>query len=264
VSNGRQKEARPGVIAVVGGAGFLGSHLCERLVASGHRVFCIDNFYTGRRRNVSHLSGSRRLEIVEHDILAPIPAGLPQFDEIYNLGCPASPVHYQADPVKTRVGFAAQGTLNCSPESRGRWGLASSMPRRRKSMETRTSILRPRTIMATSTRWAPDHATMKASGSPKPWSRIFGRRFGVDDQDRAHFQHLRTEDAARRRARRLQFRHPGAASEDQTSPSTDPASKTRSFCFVDDLIDGFLKLMRANSRVEGPVNLGNPEEYDHG
>ena len=104
--NGQEKA-----IAVTGGAGFLGSHLCETLIGQGHRVIAIDNFHTGRRANVEHLFDTGRLFLVDHDITAPLPSGLPRFDEIYNLACPASPVHYQADPVRTAM-ICSTGTYN--------------------------------------------------------------------------------------------------------------------------------------------------------
>ncbi len=99
-------------VVVTGGAGFLGSHLCERLVGEGHHVICVDNFQTGRRANVSDLLASGRFELIEHDILAPFGSRIPRFDQIYNLACPASPPHYQADPVRTAL-ICSQGTYNC-------------------------------------------------------------------------------------------------------------------------------------------------------
>ncbi|MGD9882504.1 MAG: NAD-dependent epimerase/dehydratase family protein, partial [Reyranella sp.] len=99
-------------IVVTGGAGFLGSHLCERLVGQGHRVICVDNFDTGRPENVRALSASGRFSVVQHDIVEPFASKLPRFDQIYNLACPASPPHYQSDPVRTAL-ICSQGTYNC-------------------------------------------------------------------------------------------------------------------------------------------------------
>ena len=99
-------------IVVTGGAGFLGSHLCEHLVGQGHHVICIDNFHTGRPANVRALAASGRFEVIEHDIVRPFEHKLPRFDHIYNLACPASPPHYQADPVATAL-ICSQGTYNC-------------------------------------------------------------------------------------------------------------------------------------------------------
>jgi UDP-glucuronate decarboxylase len=103
---------QPQHIVVTGGAGFLGSHLCERLVGEGHQVICVDNFQTGRRANVSGLLASGRFEIIEHDIITPLGSRIPRFDQMYNLACPASPPQYQADPVSTAL-ICSQGTYNC-------------------------------------------------------------------------------------------------------------------------------------------------------
>jgi UDP-glucuronate decarboxylase len=265
VSDGRQERASPtalratprrGAIAVVGGAGFLGSHLCERLVASGHRVFCIDNFYTGRARNVSHLSASRRLEIVEHDILAPIPAGLPQFDEIYNLACPASPVHYQADPVKTAL-VCAQGTLNClqrAAEDGARLFHASTseiygdpeVHPQTEDYNGNVNTVGPRSCYDEGKRFAETLVT------------DFGRRFGVTTRIARIFNtygpRMQRDDG------RVVSNFVVQALQNQDITIYGSGEQTRSFCFADDLIDGFLKLMRADDRVTGPVNLGNPQE----
>ena len=99
-------------VVVTGGAGFLGSHLCESLVSEGHRVICLDNFHTGRRENIRALAAKGRFEVVEHDIVLPFDGKLPRFDQIYNLACPASPPYYQADPVATAL-VCSQGTYNC-------------------------------------------------------------------------------------------------------------------------------------------------------
>ena len=99
-------------IVVTGGAGFVGSHLCERLVGEGHHVICLDNFHTGRPANVRALADSGRFELIEHDVVVPFERKLPRFDHIYNLACPASPPHYQADPVATAL-ICSQGTYNC-------------------------------------------------------------------------------------------------------------------------------------------------------
>jgi len=131
-------------ILVTGGAGFLGSHLCERLLAEENDVICLDNFFTGRRENVSHLMDNRRFELLRHDVIEPI---LLEVDQIYNLACPASPIHYQYNPVKT-VKTSVMGMINMlvSPSASGP---ASSRPRLPRSMETRKCIRNLKSIGAT-------------------------------------------------------------------------------------------------------------------
>lgn len=243
-------------IAVVGGAGFLGSHLCQSLVDSGHRVFCFDNFHTGRPENVAHLAASGRFQVVEHDILAPIPSGFPPFDEIYNLACPASPIHYQTDPVRTAL-ICSQGTLNClqrAAEDGARLFHASTSeiygdPDVHPQTEDyfgNVNTVGPRSCYDEGKRYAETLIT------------DFGRRFGVKTRIARIFNtygpRMQPDDG------RVVSNFVIQALQNKDITIYGTGAQTRSFCFVDDLIDGFLKLMSADDRVDGPVNLGNPEE----
>ena len=149
-------------ILVTGGAGFLGSHLCERLVAQGHEVLCVDNFFTGRRANVAHLLDAPGFELMRHDVTFPLYV---EVDEIYNLACPASPIHYQFDPVQTTK-TSVHGAINMlglAKRVRAKMLQASTW----RSTATRACIRRPRTTGATSTRSGRGPATTRASAAPR-------------------------------------------------------------------------------------------------
>lgn len=154
---------------VTGGAGFIGSHLCERLLAAGDEVLCVDNFYTGRRQNIEHLLPNPRFEILRHDITHPLYV---EVDEIYNLACPASPAHYQFDPVQT-LKTSVHGSINIL-------GLAKRV--KAKIFQASTSEVygdptvhpSPRATGAMSIRWERGHATMRASAPPRPCFPITG------------------------------------------------------------------------------------------
>jgi UDP-glucuronate decarboxylase len=245
-------------VLVTGGAGFLGSHLCERLIGEGHRVVCLDNFDTGRRANVAHLLGDMRLRVVEHDIVHPIPSELPRFDEIYNLACPASPIHYQRDAVKT--------ALTCS------LGMLNVLRRARRDDA--------RLLHASTSEIYGDPEV-----HPQPeryWGNVnsVGPRSCYDEGKR--FAETLTTDFAHQtgvRARivrifntygpRMQFDDGRVVSNFvvqalRGEPLTvyGDGTQTRSFCYVDDLIEGFVRAIRCDDRPERPVNLGNPEEYE--
>src|SRR5450631_825722 len=148
-------------ILVTGGAGFLGSHLCERLLAAGNDVLCVDNYFTGSKQNVMSCLDNPRFELMRHDVTFPLYV---EVDEIYNLACPASPVHYQHDPVQTTK-TSVHGAI-CAPRF--------SRPRPRKSMAIPTSTRSRKSIGATSIRSGPGPVTMKASAAPKPCSSTIG------------------------------------------------------------------------------------------
>ncbi|MGE0153722.1 MAG: UDP-glucuronic acid decarboxylase family protein [Reyranellaceae bacterium] len=247
-------------IAVTGGAGFLGSHLCETLIAQGHRVVAIDNFHTGRRANVERLFGSGRFALVDHDIVAPLPAGLPRFDEIYNLACPASPVHYQADPVRTAL-ICATGTytlLERAAADGARFFHASTsevygdpeMHPQPEGYNGNVNPIGPRSCYDEGKRFAETLITdyARRAGLTARIVRIFntyGPRMQPDDGrvvSNFVIQALRGDDIT----------------------IYGDGSQTRSFCYVDDLIDGFLRLMAAGEEVKGPVNIGNPAEITVG
>lgn len=243
-------------ICVTGGAGFLGSHLCERLVAEGNWVVCLDNFHTGRPENVAQLMATNRFHLVEHDIVDPIPAGLPKFDEIYNLACPASPVHYQSNPVRTAL-ICAEGAVNVleRAEHDGARVMHASTSEiygdpdvhpQPESYFGNVNPVGPRSCYDEGKRFAETLFTdyARQSGLVVKIVRIFntyGPRMQPDDGrviSNFVLQALRGADLT----------------------IFGDGSQTRSFCYVDDLIDGFVRLMASGKEVIGPVNIGNPVE----
>ena len=241
-------------ILVTGGAGFLGSHLIDRLMAQGHEVICADNLFTGTKRNIEHLHANPRFEFLRHDVCNPLKL---EVDEIYNLACPASPVHYQYNPVLTTK-TSVMGAMNML-------GLAKR--------------LRCRIFQA---------STSEVYGDPEVhpqredyWGHVnpIGTRACYDEGKRCaetlFFDYHRQHGVEIRVARIFNTygprMHPrdgrvvsnfitqALAGEDLTVYGD--GAQTRSFCYVDDLIDGFLRLMEAPSGVTGPVNLGNPHEF---
>jgi UDP-glucuronate decarboxylase len=241
-------------ILVTGGAGFLGSHLCERLVAQGHEVLCLDNFFTGRRANVAHLLDEPGFELMRHDVTFPLYV---EVDEIYNLACPASPIHYQFDPVQTTK-TSVHGAINML-------GLAKRT--RAKLMQASTSEVYgdPSVHPQTEGYW----------GNVNP----IGPRSCYDEGKRCAetlcFDYRRQHGVAIKVARIFNTYGPRMHPNDgrvvsnfivqalRGEPITlyGDGSQTRSFCFVDDLIEGFLRLMATPDDVTGPVNLGNPGEF---
>jgi UDP-glucuronate decarboxylase len=241
-------------ILVTGGAGFLGSHLCDRLLQEGMDVLCVDNFFTGTKANVSHLLGNPRFELMRHDITFPLYV---EVDDIYNLACPASPVHYQHDPVQTTK-TSVHGAINVL-------GLAKR--------------LRARVLQA---------STSEVYGDPEVhpqvesyWGRVnpIGLRSCYDEGKRC----AETLCFDYRRQHKLDVKvvrifntygprmHPDdgrvvsnfimQALQDRPISIYGDGSQTRSFCYVDDMIDGFLRMMETPADFAGPVNLGNPVEY---
>jgi len=240
-------------ILVTGGAGFLGSHLCERLLAHGHDVLCVDNLYTGSKRNIRHLIGHPMFEFLRHDITFPL---FVEVDEIYNLACPASPIHYQNDPVQTTK-VNVHGSINML-------GLAK---------RTGAKILQASTSEVYGD---PDVHPQREdySGSVNP----IGPRACYDEGKRCaetlFFDYRRQHGVRIRVARIFNTYGPRMHPDDGRVVSNfiiaaltgkplmlqGDGSQTRSFCFVDDLIDGVLALMESPDDLPGPVNLGNAEE----
>ncbi|HFB98161.1 MAG TPA: SDR family oxidoreductase [Bryobacterales bacterium] len=240
-------------ILVTGGAGFLGSHLCERLLEQGHEVLCLDNFFTGSKDNIAHLLSHPRFELIRHDIVQPV---FVEVDQIYNFACPASPVHYQYNPVKT-VKTNVMGTihmLGLAKRVRARMLQASTSevygdPEEHPQRETywgRVNPIGPRSCYDEGKRVA-ETLVMdyhRQNGVDVRIVRIFntyGPRMAIDDgRVVSNFivQALRGE------------------------PLTvyGDGSQTRSFCYVSDLIDGCIRMMNAEG-LTGPVNLGNPSEF---
>ncbi len=240
-------------ILVTGGAGFLGSHLCERLLREGHEVLCLDNFFTGRKKNIQDLMKHPGFELVRHDVVQPI---LLEVDKIYHLACPASPVHYQYNPVKT-IKTNVIGTLHMlglAKRVKARILLASTSevygdPAEHPQKETYWGNVNPigiRSCYDEGKRVA-ETFTMDYHRQNKVDVRIvrifntFGPRMLADDgRVVSNFivQALKGEDIT----------------------VYGDGSQTRSFCYVDDLIDGMVRMMESENFI-GPVNIGNPEEY---
>lgn len=240
-------------VLVTGGAGFLGSHLCDRLIADGHDVICVDNFFTGSKRNIQHLLVNPRFELLRHDVTLPLYV---EVDEIYNLACPASPIHYQRDPVQTTK-TSVHGAINIL-------GLAKR--------------LRCRVFQA---------STSEVYGDPSVhpqkedyWGNVnpIGLRSCYDEGKRCaetlFFDYYREHKLEIKVARIFNTygprMHPGdgrvvsnfiiqALKGDPISIYGD-GSQSRSFCYVDDLIAAFVALMESDAALTGPLNLGNPTE----
>ena len=241
-------------IMVTGGAGFLGSHLCERLVEAGHEVLCVDNFYTGRRRNVEGLLGSKRFELMRHDVTMPLYV---EVDEIYNLACPASPIHYQFDPVQTTK-TSVHGAINML-------GLAKRVKARIFQASTSEVYGDPAMHPQEESYW----------GNVNP----IGPRSCYDEGKRCaetlFFDYRRQHQVRIKVARIFNTYGPRMHPNDgrvvsnfivQALKGEDitlygDGTQTRSFCYVDDLIEGFVRLMGTGDEVTGPVNLGNPGEF---
>lgn len=241
-------------ILVTGGAGFLGSHLCEKLVGDGHDVICLDNFFTGNKNNIIHLMGSSHFELIRHDIINPIYL---EVDEIYNLACPASPVHYQYNPIKT-IKTNVLGSINVL-------GIAK---------RTRAKILQA--------------STSEIYGDPDVhpqnesyWGKVnpIGIRSCYDEGKRAAeclMMDYRRQNAVNTKIVRIfntygprMAVHDGRvvsnfivqALQNENITIYGNGSQTRSFCYVDDMIEGLVKMMNAPDDFFGPVNIGNPDEF---
>jgi UDP-glucuronate decarboxylase len=241
-------------ILVTGGAGFLGSHLCEKLLDLGAEVLCADNFFTGTRRNIEHLLGHKRFELMRHDVCFPLYV---EVDEIYNLACPASPIHYQHDPVQTTK-TSVHGAINML-------GLAKRV--RAKIFQASTS-----------------EVYGDPSVHPQPeeyWGNVnpIGTRSCYDEGKRCaetlffdyHRQHRVKIKVVRIFNTYGPRMHPNdgrvvsnfivQALQGKDISVYGDGSQTRSFCYVDDLIHGFLALMESPDDIIGPINIGNPREF---
>jgi UDP-glucuronate decarboxylase len=239
---------------VTGGAGFLGSHLIDRLLDQGHEVLCVDNLFTGTKQNIDHLRGHERFEFMRHDVTMPLYV---EMDEIYNLACPASPVHYQHDPVQTTK-TSVHGAINML-------GLAK---------RTGAKIFQAST----------SEVYGDPSVHPQPedyWGHVnvIGPRSCYDEGKRCaetlFFDYYRQHSLRIKVARIFNTYGPRMHPADgrvvsnfiiqalRGEPITiyGDGSQTRSFCYVDDLIEGFLRLMATGDEVTGPINIGNPGEF---
>jgi UDP-glucuronate decarboxylase len=239
---------------VTGGAGFLGSHLCAKLIAAGHEVLCVDNFYTGRRTNLTALLQHPALEVLRHDICFPLYV---EVDEIYNLACPASPVHYQFDPVQTTK-TSVNGSINML-------GLAKRLKAKILQASTSEVYGDPQVHPQTESYWGHVNPT--------------GLRSCYDEGKRCaetlFFDYYRQHRVQIKVARIFNTYGPHMHPQDgrvisnfivQALQGEDltvygNGGQTRSFCYVDDLIDGLIALMQSADAVVGPINIGNPGEY---
>ncbi|CCG96000.1 UDP-D-glucuronate decarboxylase [Marinobacter nauticus ATCC 49840] len=241
-------------ILVTGGAGFLGSHLCERLLSEGHDVLCVDNFFTGRKRNIAHLMSNPYFEVMRHDVTFPLYV---EVDQIYNLACPASPVHYQHDPVQTTK-TSVHGAINML-------GLAKRLGARIFQASTSEVYGDPEVHPQSEGYW----------GKVNP----IGIRSCYDEGKRCaetlFFDYYRQHNLSIKVARIFNTYGPRMHPNDGRVVSNfvvqalrgenitiyGEGQQTRSFCYVDDLIEGFVRLMNAPEDLTGPVNLGNPNEF---
>ncbi|MBW2322467.1 MAG: SDR family oxidoreductase [Deltaproteobacteria bacterium] len=241
-------------ILITGGAGFLGSHLCDRLVTEGHDVLCLDNYFTGSKRNIDHLFGKPNFELIRHDVTTPFYA---EVDEIYNLACPASPIHYQFNPVQTTK-TSVLGAINML-------GLAKRV--RAKILQASTSEIYGNPTM---------HPQKE-----NYWGNVntIGPRSCYDEGKRCaetlFFDYYYQKKVNIRVVRIFNTYGPRMHQNDgrvvsnfiiQALKNEDitifgDGSQTRSFCYVDDLIEGLIRMMGGQDDFVGPVNLGNPGEY---
>src|SRR5947209_11004620 len=241
-------------VLVTGGAGFLGSHLCERLLATGHDVLCVDNFFTGTKDNIAHLFGDPHFEVMRHDVTFPLYV---EVDQIYNLACPAAPIHYQFDPVQTTK-TSVHGAINML-------GLAKRVKAKILQASTSEVYGDPQVHPQTEEYW----------GNVNP----IGPRSCYDEGKRCaetlffdyHRQHGLEIKVARIFNTYGPRMHPAdgrvvsnfviQALNNQPITLSGDGYQTRSFCYVDDLVDGLIRLMDSPSGFTGPVNLGNPSEF---
>jgi UDP-glucuronate decarboxylase len=241
-------------VLVTGGAGFIGSHLCERLLADGSDVLCVDNFFTGTKDNIAHLVGNPHFELMRHDVTFPL---FVEVDEIYNLACPAAPIHYQYDPVQTTK-TSVHGAINML-------GLAKRVKARILQASTSEVYGDPKVHPQRENYW----------GHVNP----IGLRACYDEGKRCaetlFFDYHRQHKLRIKVARIFNTYGPRMHPNDGRVVSNfivqalkgDPitlygdGSQTRSFCYVDDLVDGLMRLMASPDDFTGPVNLGNPDEF---
>jgi len=241
-------------ILVTGGAGFIGSHLCERLLQEGHEILCLDNYFTGSKKNIAHLLGNPYFELIRHDITTPY---FVEVDEIYNLACPASPIHYQYNPIKT-VKTSVMGAINML-------GLAKR--------------IRAKVLQASTSEVYGDPAV-----HPQPesyWGNVnpIGIRSCYDEGKRCAetlFMDYHQQNQVRIKIIRIFNTYgPNMLPNDGRVVSTfivqalqnqditiyGDGSQTRSFQYVDDLLEGMIRMMQTGDQITGPVNIGNPVEF---
>ncbi|KKH94288.1 NAD-dependent dehydratase [Methanosarcina sp. 1.H.T.1A.1] len=241
-------------ILVTGGAGFLGSHLCERLLNEGHEVICVDNFFTGKKRNIVHLMNNPYFEVIRHDINFPLSV---EVDEIYNLACPASPVHYQFDPVQTTK-TSVMGAIN---------------------MLDLAKRLNVKILQASTSEVYGDPQVHPQSEEYRGNVNSIGPRACYDegkrcaetlffDYKRQYYLNIKVIRIFNTYGPKM---HPNdgrvvsnfivQALKDENITIYGEGTQTRSFCYVDDLIEGIIRMMNSREGLTGPINIGNPEEF---
>jgi UDP-glucuronate decarboxylase len=241
-------------ILITGGAGFIGSHLCERLLSDGHEILCVDNFFTGSRRNVAHLLDDKNFELMRHDVTFPLYV---EVDEIYNLACPASPIHYQYDPVQTTK-TSVHGAINML-------GLAKRLKSKILQASTSEVYGDPTVHPQVESYW----------GNVNP----IGPRSCYDEGKRCaetlFFDYYRQHKLRIKVIRIFNTYGPRMHPDDgrvvsnfvvQALKGNDltvfgSGTQTRAFCYVDDLVDGVVRMMSSPDEITGPINLGNPVEF---
>ena len=241
-------------ILITGGAGFLGSHLCDALIKKGHDVLCVDNFFTGNKENVSHLITNPKFELMRHDVTFPLYV---EVDQIYNLACPASPIHYQYDPVQTTK-TSVHGAINML-------GLAKRLNARILQASTSEVYGDPEVHPQTEDYWG----RVNPIGIRSCYDE--GKRCAETlffDYWRQHQLEIKVMRIFNTYGPRM---HPNdgrvvsnfivQALKNESITIYGDGSQTRSFCYVDDLIGGMIKLMESDKTITGPINIGNPNEF---
>ena len=240
-------------VLVSGGAGFLGSHLCERLLADRHEVLCVDNFFTGSKENIAHLAGNPRFELMRHDITFPLYV---EVDQIYNLACPASPVHYQFDPVQTTK-TSVHGAINMlglAKRTKARILQASTSevygdPEIHPQTEEYRGAVNPIGVRA-----CYDEGKRCAETLFFDYQRQYGLDIRVARIFNTYGQRMHPNDG------RVVSNFIVQALTGRALTVYGDGSQTRSFCYVDDLVEGLVRMMNTEGDVYRPVNLGNPHE----
>ena len=241
-------------VLVTGGAGFLGSHLCERLLLDGSNILCLDNFYTGTEKNIHHLIGNPNFELLKHDVCEPLYV---EVDEIYNLACPASPIHYQHNPIKTTK-TSVQGAINMldlAKRSGAKIMQASTSevygdPQIHPQPESYWGHVNPNGI-----RSCYDEGKRCAETLFFDYYREYALQIKVARIFNTYGPSMDPNDG------RVVSNFIMQALNHQKITIYGDGSQTRSFCFVDDLINAFVKLMNSEDGLTGPINLGNPFEF---
>lgn len=243
-------------ILVTGGAGFIGSHLCERLLGQGHKVICLDNLFTGSKNNIKHLLKSKRFKFIKHDIINPFYIA-DRIDEIYNLACPASPVHYQYNPIRT-IKANTLGMINIlgfARKHKARILQASTSEVYGDPLEHPQKESYRGNVNTTGPRACYDEGKRVAETLMFDYQRTWGMEIKVVRIFNTYGPRMAPNDG------RVVSNFIIQALKNKDIKIDGDGSQTRSFCYVSDLIDGLIKMMGTKKNVFGPINLGNPGEF---